>query len=301
MRESTKVHLALAASAVCFGTFPVAGKIALAEIPPLSLAALRCTAAALILQALRHATTRERIFGGAELRLFLLSTLFGVVLNQGLFLLGLSRTTAIHTVLLVVTIPAFAHGAGVIAGREALSARKIGGIALACAGVAALLAVRNPRPGASEQPTLLGDALVTVNSLSYAIYLVISKPLARRYDPITVVAWIFTFGALVFVAVAAPALARLPWRAISAEAWAALAWIIVFPTGVAYYLSAYALRRAEATVVAAYVFLQPVVTAALAVPILGERPGLPAAFAAASIFGGIMLIATARPPPPGRE
>jgi drug/metabolite transporter (DMT)-like permease len=294
MRETTKVHAALAASALCFGTFPVAGKIALAELPPLAVALLRVAAAAAILQAVRRASTRERIFGGRALGRFLAASLLGVVLNQGLFLLGLARTSAIHTVLLVATIPPFAYGAGILAGRETFLWRKLGGIGLALAGVAALLAAREVAPRPGDQATLAGDALVTANSLCYAIYLVVSKPLTRRYEPITVVAWIFTFGAIAFAPIGGPSLARLAPAAVSARAWAALAWIVVFPTGCAYYLASWALRRADASTVAAYTFVQPVVTTSLAIPILGEVPGPPALAAAVAIFGGVALIARAR-------
>lgn len=300
MRETTRVHLVLAFTAVCFGAFPVVGKLALAEIPPHVLAALRVTAAATIFQMLRHLTTGERIAGGRELSLFALAALLGVVLNQGFFLLGLARTSAIHTVLLVATIPAFAYAAGVILGREPLLRGKVLGIALAFAGVAVLLSARE-MGGAGPKATLTGDLLVAANSLSYGIYLVVSRPLARTYQPTTVVAWIFTFGMLVFVPVAllvpvgGRTLLDLDWNALSWRAGAAVGWIIVFPTGIAYYLSSWALRRADASLVAAYVFLQPVVTTALAIPVLGERPGGLALVAAAAIFGGVTVIARARP------
>ncbi len=306
MRETTRLHLVLAFTAVCFGAFPVVGKLALAEIPPHVLAALRVTAAATIFQTLRHVTTGERIAGGRELSLFALAALLGVVLNQGFFLLGLSRTSAIHTVLLVATIPAFSYAAGVVLGREALLRGKVLGIALAFAGVAVLLAARDLGGAVGPQASLLGDLLVAANSLSYGVYLVVSRPLARTYQPTTVVAWIFTFGVVVFVplALAVPVagrtLATLAWGSLSLKAWAALAWIIVFPTGIAYYLSSWALRRADASLVAAYVFLQPVVTTVLAIPVLGERPGWLALVAAAAIFGGVTAIARAKPrPEPG--
>lgn len=277
---------------MCFGTFAVVGKIALRELSPLSLATLRVVAASVLLQVIRRAKTRERIIGPREVARFLLAALLGVVLNQGFFLLGLSRTTAIHTVLIIATIPAFAHGASVLAGVERFSWRKAGGIALAFAGIGALLAAR-PSPSVIERPSLGGDLLVAANSLSYAVFLVVSRPLSRRYEPITVTAWVFTFGAVVFAAIGGPGLARLDWGAISGRTWAALAFIVVFPTGVAYYISSWALRRAEASVVAAYVFIQPIVTTLLAVPLLGERPGITAGAAAAAIFAGVMVVVRA--------
>jgi drug/metabolite transporter (DMT)-like permease len=289
-----RVHLALAASALCFGAFPVLGKIALAELPPFALAQLRIAAGALLFHLLRgRARGLDRLGPRDGLRVAL-AALFGVVLNQGLFLLGLSRTTAIHTVLLVGTIPAFTFVAGIVARQERPSGWKAGGIALAFAGAAVLLggSAGHARSGAPS-PSLAGDLLVTANCVSYSIYLVLAKPLMRRYEPLSVVAWLFTGGALLFLPIGARALATLSWGIISAKAWAAFAWVVLFPTVAAYWLSLWALRRAEASLVAAYVLLQPLVTAVLAVPILGEVPGWPAAVAAVAIFGGITMVARA--------
>lgn len=247
---------------------------------------------------MRPILTRERIKGGArELGLFLLCAILGVVLNQGLFLLGLSQTTALHAVVLVGTIPAFTYAAGIVAGVETFAARKVAGLAIAFAGAALLFGTARPgvvRGGASEA-TLAGDALIAINCASYAIYLVVSKPLTRRYDPLTVVAWIFTVAAILLVPVAAPlTLGGVRWGAVSWKAWTAYAWIVIFPTGLTYWLSSWALRRANPSLVAMYVYIQPILTAALAIPLLGEWPTWPAAAAALAIFGGMTLIARAR-------
>jgi drug/metabolite transporter (DMT)-like permease len=76
---------------------------------------------------------------------------------------------------------------------------------------------------------------------------------------------------------------------VSPIAWWSLAAIIVLCTVVPYLLNSWALARTHASRVAAYVFLQPVIAATLAVVVLGERPGWRTLVAAALIFGGLAV------------
>jgi drug/metabolite transporter (DMT)-like permease len=76
-----------------------------------------------------------------------------------------------------------------------------------------------------------------------------------------------------------------------------IVWIIVFPTVTAYYLNMWALTKVESSMVSTFVYLQPIITALLAMPILGERPSLRMLPAAALIFAGVAIaIQSARRP-----
>jgi drug/metabolite transporter (DMT)-like permease len=70
------------------------------------------------------------------------------------------------------------------------------------------------------------------------------------------------------------------------------------PTVGAYLLTQIALRRAEPSLVATYIYLQPILAALGAMAILGERPGARTATAAALIFGGVFLSGRVRGPHP---
>ena len=41
---------------------------------------------------------------------------------------------------------------------------------------------------------LFGDLLIFLNASSYGLYLISVKPLMSKYQPITVIKWVFTFG-----------------------------------------------------------------------------------------------------------
>ena len=136
--EPWRVHAALAGAQVGFALFPIFGKLALASIPALPFAAFRVTAAAVLLDAIRRAHGGESVRKADRPRLVLYA-LLGVSFNQILFISGLALTTAIHTTILITTIPVFTLAAAVLLRKESLTARAAAGILLAGAGVALVL------------------------------------------------------------------------------------------------------------------------------------------------------------------
>jgi drug/metabolite transporter (DMT)-like permease len=209
-----------------------------------------------------------------------------VVINQTFFLSGLHFTTADVAAILITAIPVFALGAAIAVGRERASPAKVGGIALAAAG--ALLVVG--REGfAGTTKSLIGDLLILGNSLSYAFYLVLSKPMMARLSARRVVARMFAVACVLMLPVCAFALAHQDWSAIGPAAWSGLAVVIIGPTVAAYLINAWALRYADSSLVAAYTYLQPVFTIFMAAIFLGEKLGPAVAAAAAMIFAGVYI------------
>ena len=280
-----QVHLALALAQTGFALFPIFGKLALPSIPPLVLAAIRVMAAAAMLEIVRRFSTPEKVAPSDRGRLFVLA-LLGVSFNQVLFIFGLSLTTAINTSILISAIPVFTLAAAVLLGREATTPRVIGGMVLAGAGVLVLL---NAERFEWSSRYFRGDLLILTNGFSYSLFLVFSRPLLSRYRPLAFVAAVFRWGAAPIVLAAIPALLRFSPARVSPTAWWSLAAVIVFCTVIPYHLNSWALARTPASRVAAYVFLQPVIAAALAMVVLGERPTWRTGVAAALIFSGLAV------------
>ena len=253
---------------------------------------LRIAGAAIILWFL--ARNKEPIPREDRRRLVLFAIL-GVVVNAPLFLAGLSLTSVQVAAILITAIPVFALGAAIVLGREAASATKIGGIALACVG--ALLVVGGEIFLGTWQ-SMVGAALIIINCLSYALYLVISKPTMARLAPRAVVARMFALGALILLPISAPWLWTQNWDAVTTRGWMALLAVTIGPTVIAYLLNAWALRHADSSLVAAYTYVQPVLATMLGVIFFAEtlRPSVLAA--AAMIFGGVWLAGRAAGPIP---
>lgn len=277
---------ALLATTFFFGSLSVAAKLALREVEPFALVAARLAFAGLILVALAGVRGRLAIERRDVPRVALLAAL-GIVLNQLLFMAGLARTTAVATTILATTIPIFTLLLGAAVGIEALTRRKLSGAALGLVGVvvlvgaAALEAVR----GSSDPQVLVGDLLILLNSLSYAAYLLLSRPLVAKYGAGTVVAWTIGLGAIGVAVVASPDIVATDWTVRSTFFWVDLAWIVLACTVAAYLLPNWAMKRVPASTVASFVFLQPLVAAVLAVPLLDE------ALAWRHLLGGVLIAA----------
>ena len=269
--------LALTAVQLLFGTLGPIGKIALPAFGATGVALGRIVGGALVFGLLRRIQGLPGVPPALRGR-FLLCAFLGVAGNQLLFLEGLSRTSAVHATLIVTTTPVFTMVVGALLHRERPPLRSLLGVVLSLGGVALLL---GPALGAGA---LVGDLLILCNTALYATYLVISRPLLTALPPLSVAAGLFAY-AVPFVIIGA----GIPTVTVSGPALAALAWIVAGPTVGTYLLNLVAQRHLSATLVGLFISLQPFVAAALAIPLLGETPGLREAAAAALSLAGIWV------------
>ena len=301
-------HAALWAVQLCFGLFPVFGKWAIgpAGFSPLAVGAWRIAFAALALGALALALHGRRALPTRrDLARLAVGSFLGITANMALYLEGLARSTATNAGLVVCLIPVFTFAIAAAVRQEPFLPLRALGLAVALGGASLLFWAERPELVAAHG---LGNLLMALNTLSYAAYLVTTRPLSRRYPPIAVIAWVFVL-ALPFVplltaadmaghadGVAKGALEVWFPPAATREAWLALGFVLVFPTAVAYLLNVFALSRLRASTTAVYVYLQSLITAAASALFLGERPTRALALAAACIFAGIWLVSR-RPAP----
>jgi drug/metabolite transporter (DMT)-like permease len=285
-------HVALLIVQVAFAAQAVEAKIAMAPIAaggegvsPSALAMTRMLGAGVFFQVYARATGKlVKTSWRDQLWLAGLS-MMGIVLNQVLFLAGLALTTPMTAALLAVTIPVLAAGMAVAIRHEVMSAKLALGLGLAIAGVVSLTGIHSVDVGA---------VVVLLNCLSYAAYIVFSRTTIKRLGALTVIAWLFAWGAVLFAPIGAFALvSNAPgW---SHRAWAFVAFIVLVPTIIAYLSNAWALGRSSATLVTAYIYLQPALCAALAWVQLGQGLTARHGIAAALIVLGVGVVASRGP------
>lgn len=280
------VHLALIAVQFLFASLTVVAKFVLPSISPPGIVFFRITGAALAFVLVQRALVRQKVKSRRDLAAMAGLAVLGVVLNQLLFLEGVKRTTAINTNIMVTTIPAFTLAIALALGRERATWPKLGGIALAALGALYLIGPDRIR---LDPTTAFGNALIACNTCSYAAYLVLSKRLLERYHPVTVVTHVFLFGAVLVLPIGLVALKDVDLSLVPARALLGLGYIVLFSSVLAYYLSIWALQHTASSLVAMYVYLQPVMTAVGAPLLLGERMTGRSGLAAAVIFGGLAL------------
>lgn len=280
------VHAGLVAVQLGFASHYVVGKLVVRELPPGGLALVRATVAAVIL--LGWHVTRSglpRVALG-DLPKLALCSLLGIAANQVLFFEGLARSTAIHASLLVTTIPVFTLLTGLALRREKATGRAFLGVALALSGAVYLIGADG---FSMSGGTLVGDLLVLGNSLCYGVYLVVVRPLVQRLGSVRVVVWLFAFGVLWIAPYGATDFARHAGD-LRGETWALVVYIILVATVFTYLVNAWALGRAPSSMVAVYIYLQPVAAAVLAMLVLGETLSSRVTLAALLVFVGIYLV-----------
>ncbi|HEV8588241.1 MAG TPA: DMT family transporter, partial [Pyrinomonadaceae bacterium] len=286
-RGTLAPHIALIAVQVMFATWPVLGKIALRTLPSLSLVGFRVLGAALALTALGLVTRKLGRIARRDWSLLVASSLLGIVLNQWLFVKGLSLTTAVNATLLGTTIPVFTLLVSIVLGNDRASVRQVIGILLAGAGVVYLI---GPERADFSHGSRVGDLLIITNSLCYGTYIAISKRLVSRYNALTVITWIFLVGCVPAVPVGVVSLSKISVAAVPVPVWLAVAYIILFATVVCYYLNSWALARVAPSTVAVYIYLQPLIAFSIAPLILGEKVSSRVIVASLLVFAGVAVV-----------
>jgi len=280
-------HLALVAVQILFGTWPIFGKIVLRSMSPASLVSCRLTGAALMFVLLQRRLTPLLKMPVKDIALLALCSMTGIVGNQFLYVTGLSLTTAINATLLSTTIPVFTLFVSILFGYDRLSPRRLMGIMLAAIGVIYLV---NPARANLSHQTTAGNLLLVSNALLYAVYIVISKDLFKRYGALNVITWIFLVGSVITIPVGIYSLQQENLSAIGAAVWLLVALIIILPTVAAYYLNAWALIKVPPSTVAVYIYLQPLIAFGFAPLLLGEHLTWKTGIAAILIFAGVGIV-----------
>lgn len=274
-----------------FGLFPVASKKVLPFLDPFSILALRVVGAAFCLLVLHLLLVRNPIPIRREWPRVGMLAMLGVVLNMGMFMVGLQYTTSTEAVLVITTIPVFTYAIAVLMGREQLGPRRAMGILLAIVGVTYLTLA-----GAQvDTAHVLGDLLILGNALSYAAFLVLAKPLIERHDPLSLTTWVFLVGAVVFLPIGLAAGLRGELAALPTSGLWWMAFIILGPSVTTYVLNTFALRHVPASTVAFFTYVQPIFTALAAWLLLGDRPNPAILPAALLVFSGVWLVARRKP------
>jgi drug/metabolite transporter (DMT)-like permease len=285
--KSLKPHGALIAVQLIFGTWPVVGKIALRSLPSTGLVTFRIAGATLAFLLIRRATNHVRIKGGGDYARLALYSLLGVVLNQFLFVKGLELSTAINSALIGSTIPIFTLLVSVFLGYESGSWRVAVGLFLSACGVVYLI---NPAEASFSRDTNIGNFLLLINSMAYGAYIAISQNMIKRYGALTVITWIFIFGSFITLPIGSYHLSKISLSSVPVSAWLAVLYIILVPTVAAYYLNAWALGRVAPSIVAVYIYLQPLIAFAVAPLVLEESLNSRTWLAAGLIFAGLATV-----------
>jgi len=214
-----------------------------------------------------------------------LSGLFGIAINQIMFFEGLNLTTPINASIIMVSTPILVLVLAHFIVGEKISLQKIIGIALGATGASYLILHQGNISFTSN--TFVGNLLVLINSVSYATFLVIVKPLMKKYSAITVMKWVFLFGTIYVIPFSANLALNTNYSAIPLDIWLSVSYVVVFTTILAYFLNNYSLKTVSPTVNSAYIYLQPFLASMVAIYAAKDELTWTKIIAAVLIFLGV--------------
>ena len=213
---------------------------------------------------------------------------FGVAINQLLFFEGLNLTTPINAAIVMTISPILVILLSFLIIKESITFRKSLGILLGLMGASMLILKAGGIDFSSNHQA--GNLFIFINASSYALYLVIVKPMMAKYHPITVMFYVFGFGLLYVLPFGFSNLADVNWAIIPSNIYLEIAFVVVCTTFIAYLFNSIALKQLSPTTVSIYIYLQPILASLFAIFWGSDSLDGQKIIAAIFIFFGVYLV-----------
>jgi drug/metabolite transporter (DMT)-like permease len=277
-----------------WGVSFIATKLALREIEPLQVIWIRFGIGVLVLGGVVAVRKEFRLPSADELRRFAILGFVGITFHQWLQVTGLKTAQASTTAWIVSTSPVFIAVLGWILLREQMDPGKSLGMLLAAAGVLGVVSRGFPSVIAGGHFGSAGDGLVLGSALTWAIFSVFSRKYLKAQSATLMLLFVMLFGWICTSVLLFLSGRMLPDSALSGEAIAALLFLGVFCSGIAYIFWYDALRVLPASQVGSLLFFEPLITIVAAALMLDEAMSVGALIGGGMILGGVWLVTRPR-------
>jgi drug/metabolite transporter (DMT)-like permease len=285
MPRSVLTPLAAFCTAIAWSGSWITGKLAVGSAPPLEISTLRFIIAAVALVAITVATRAD--LGRGKLWPVLLAGVLGYCAYNAFVFIGLTMAPASDGALIVpTTIPVLTALAASFVG-ERLTPTKLAGFALASIG-AALVIVAGQTGDELSSRRLVGDLLMLLGAGCWAIYTVLGTIALRTRSPLAIVTIAAPVGALCLLPLGLFEKGYADVPGWSVAVWLNLLYLALVGSVASFILFYWVVRRVGAGVAAMTSYLVPILTLAMAVVFLGDRPE------PLQLLGGLVILAGVR-------
>ncbi len=280
--------IALLLAHLIWGGNFVVTKITLAEFPPMSLAFLRFTFAALFLAPFFLAQGKKVKIDKKHIPKLIMVGILMVTLNITFFFEGISRTTAINASTLTLIIPVLSVILGWIFLREKIYLINLAGILIGLIGAAVIIEIPQFFLGDYSLTLLFGNILIICASFCWVLGGIFSKQMLKIYPSLVVTAIAFMVGTVTFFIPAVKEYLETPgWiNNISLLGFLGLTYMTLLSSISAYFLFEWGLSNTSVNKANLLQYIEPAIAAGLAILILGEELTPP------FIFGAILIAAS---------
>jgi drug/metabolite transporter (DMT)-like permease len=287
------VNLLKATAAVAaWGASFVATKIALRDLSPVALVWARFTLAIPILGAVVLARRQLRPISGRDFGYFLLLGFLGITFHQWLQSHALLTSQATTTGWIIATTPLSIAILGRVFLKERLDAWGVAGILIALLGVLLVIARGDLGSIVIGRFGAPGDVLILISTVNWAVFSVLSRGGLKRHPAALMIFYVMLLGWLLTTVLftAQGGFQHTAWRTLSGQGLAALLFLGLICSGVAYVFYYDALEGLPASRVGVLFYLEPLVTVVVAAALLGESVRFGTMLGGAIILGGIWMV-----------
>ena len=219
----------------------------------------------------------------------LICTVFGMVINMLMFFKGLQLSTPINSSVMITISPILVFVLSAIFIGEKITVIRTIGILLGFSGALGLILFgAEIRQDAPNIP--LGNALFIINAASYAVYLVLVKPLTAKYHAITLMKWFFLFGVIFNFPITIWEFNEVQWTSLPMDVIWKMVFVVVGTTFMTYLLNVFALKTLKASTIGAFIYLQPFLAITFAMIMGADSLNLVKIISAILVFIGVYLV-----------
>ena len=233
-------------------------------------------------------TKREKV-EIKDFKLIIICAIFGMGLNMITALNGLYNSTPINSSIITTLAPIFIFLISVILLKEKISKRKYAGVFIGFIGTLTLILL-NEKSLENAPNINLGNFYLFINSISYALYFVLVKPLTEKYNMITIMKWLFLFSIFINMPFGLVEFMQVEWVEINNTSFIKIFYVVFCTTFLVYLLNLYALKNLKATTVGMFIYLQPVIGILFAIYRGADKLTIPDISSVLLVFAGVYLV-----------
>lgn len=284
-------HLALFGANLIYAlTFTIAKSVMPTYVQPIPFILLRVTGAVLLFMLVNLFIKAPKVERQDWWRLILCGIL-GVAMNQMLFFKGLNFTSPINAAVVMTSTPVMVFIGAMLLKQEVLNWKRAIGILLGAGGAIAIILLSDNVSAQSPKPGL-GNLLVFINAASYAGYLILAKPLMKKYNPLTIIKWCFVVGWFIVLPFGIEGVQDIHFTQLPTSIIWAILFVVICTTFFAYLLNITALKTLRASTVSFYIYAQPLLASLFAIYRSSDQLSPLKVIAGLSIFIGVYLVSS---------
>jgi len=224
-----------------------------------------------------------------DFKLIIICAFFGMGLNMITALNGLYNSTPINSAIITTLAPIFIFLISVIIIKEKITRIKYVGVFIGFCGTLTLILL-NEKSISSAPNINLGNFYLFINSISYALYFVLVKPLTKKYSMITIMKWLFLFSIFINMPFGLIEFTEINWVEISGVSLLKISYVVFCTTFLVYLLNLYALKNLKASTVGMFIYLQPVIGILFAIYRGADKLTVADATSVLLVFIGVYLV-----------